>query len=133
MIGVDTNVLVRLFVPGDDDGQHAAARAFFAGRHAGDPAYISSIVLAEAIWLLRGQFGYGREAVEGLIRMILSSGDFVVEHGDRLSALMAADASSRPQIADHLISWSAEAAGCTHTVTFDRRAAKHLPGMELVA
>lgn len=132
MIGVDTNVLVRLLAP-DNEAQHAAARAFFGERSADDPAYISAIVLAETIWLLRGPLGYSKDAVEGVVHGILSSDDFIVEHGDRLLILLEEPSARRTQIADYLIAWSAETAGCARTVTFDRRAAKLVPGMELLA
>ena len=53
----------------------------------------------------------------------------------RLLALQneAHHATARVQVADYLIAWSAETVGCAHTVTFDRRAAKLVPGMELLA
>jgi predicted nucleic-acid-binding protein len=132
MIGVDTNVLVRLVAP-DDPQQNAAARAFFAKRTADDPAYISGVVLAETIWLLRRRFGYSRTAVENLIRGILSSDDFRVEHGDRLLQILEEPEAARSEVADYLIAWSAQMVGCSRTVTFDRRSAKMVPGMELLS
>ena len=132
MIGIDTNVLVRL-VAVDDKRQNEAARAFFAQRTASDPAFVSSIVLAETIWLLRRRLGYSRDAVEDLIRNLLASDDFLLEHSDRLTVLLGGPASARSQLADHLIAWSAEGMGCTRTVTFDRRAAHLISSMELLS
>lgn len=132
MIGIDTNVLVRLVAP-DDVRQNRMARAFFAERTPADPAFVGSVVLAETIWVLRRRLGYSRDAVEGLVRSLLSSDDFVLEHGDELAELLDKPASERSQLADHLIAWSAEKMGCTRTVTFDRRAARLIPSMELLA
>ncbi len=132
MIGVDTNVLVRLVAP-DDQRQNEMARVFFAGRTVNDPAFVSSIVLAETVWLLRRHLGYSRAAVENLVRSLLASDDFVLEHGDRLAVLLDEPASARSQLADHLIAWSAERMGCTATVTFDKVAARHVPSMELLS
>ncbi len=132
MIGVDTNVLVRLLVQ-DDPAQNALARDFFARRDAGDPAYIGSVVLAEAIWLLRSRMGFARDAVEDVVRGLLDSDDFVIEAAPRLRELLAQPASDRAQVADHLIAWAAETAGCTRIVTFDRQAARLVPAMELLA
>jgi predicted nucleic-acid-binding protein len=132
LIGVDTNVLVRLVAP-DDQGQNDAARAFFAQRTASDPAFVSSIVLAETIWLLRRRLGYSRGAVEDLVRNLLASDDFMLEHGDRLATLLDQPASARSQLSDHLIAWSAERIGCLATVTFDKVAARRIPSMELLS
>ena len=132
MIGVDTNVLVRLVAP-DDTIQNQAARDFFAGRSAEDPAYVSGVVLAETIWLLRRRFGYPRQAVEDIVRSFLASDDFLVEGAERLRDVLALPNAARSEIADHLIAWSAETAGCTKTVTFDRCAAARVPAMELLA
>ncbi|CAM5487304.1 tRNA(fMet)-specific endonuclease VapC [Aquamicrobium terrae] len=132
MIGIDTNVLVRLVAP-DDQRQNEMARVFFAGRTVNDPAFVSSIVLAETVWLLRRHLGYSRAAVENLVRNLLASDDFVLEHGDRLAVLLDEAASARSQLADHLIAWSAERMGCTATVTFDKVAARRVPSMELLS
>ena len=131
MIGVDTNVLIRLLAP-DDEKQNAAARSFFSDRSPDDPAYVSSVVLAETVWLLRRRLGYSRTAVEDAVRSMLSSDDFHIEHGERLSALLK-QGTPRAEIADYLIAWSADAAGCLNTVTFDKRSAKSIPSMELLA
>lgn len=42
---------------------------------------------------------------------------------------------SRPiaDIADYLVVWAAANAGCAKTFTFDRKAARKIPGMELLA
>ena len=131
MIGVDTNVLIRLLAP-DDEKQNTAARSFFSDRSPDDPAYVSSIVLAETIWLLRRRLGYSRTAVEDAVRSMLASDDFHIEHGERLSALLK-QGTPRAEIADYLIAWSADVAGCLSTVTFDKRSAKSIPSMELLA
>lgn len=131
MIGIDTNVLVRLVAP-DDERQNGIARAFFAERTASDPAFVSSIVLAETVWLLRRRLGYSKDVVEGLVRSLLASDDFLLEHSDELVALLDKPASARSQLADHLIAWSAERMGCMRTVTFDRRAARRVRSMELL-
>ena len=131
MIGVDTNVLIRLLAP-DDEKQNVAAKSFFSRRSPDDPAYVSSIVLAETIWLLRRRLGYSRTAVEDAVRSILSSDDFRVEHGERLSALLQ-EGAPRAELADYLIAWSADHAGCLRTVTFDKRSAKAIATMDLLA
>lgn len=132
MIGVDTNILVRLFVI-DDAAQNASVRAFFAERDAHDPAYVSAIVLAETIWLLRKRYGYSREIITSVLSDMLSSDDFLVEHGEQLAELLERNSGQVMELTDHLIAWSGLAAGCTKTITFDRRSARAIPTMELLA
>lgn len=132
MIGVDSNVLLRLFVV-DNPEQYAKARSFFAKRDAQDPAYVSAVVLAETVWLLRRRYGYSRTAIATILRGILSSDDFRVEYGEQLAGLLEQNSVPPVQIADFLIAWCARAAGSPQTVTFDRRAAARVPGMELLS
>ncbi|MET0599365.1 MAG: PIN domain-containing protein [Mesorhizobium sp.] len=131
MIGVDTNVLVRLLTQ-DDADQNARARAFFAERNARDPAYVSAIVLAKALWLLRKRMMYPPEVVELALRGMLSSNDIRLEHAERLGELLDTPGSKQVELTDCLVAWSAAEAGCSHTVTFDRRAATAVQGMELI-
>src|SRR5262245_45310410 len=109
MIGVDTNVLLRLLAP-DDEEQNSAAKSFFSRRSQDDLAYVSSSVLAETIWLPRRRLCYSRTAVEDAFRSILSSDHFRVEHGDRLPALLA-EGDPCAEFDDYLIQWSAAAFG----------------------
>ena len=52
MIAVDTNILLR-YVVRDDPEQLEKAANFFRERTTEDPAYVSLIVVAEMIWVLR--------------------------------------------------------------------------------
>ncbi len=131
MIGIDTNVLVR-FLAGDDAGQADALRRFFSERNPADPAFVSKVVLLEALWVLRRRFGYSRSAVLDALRQVLATAEFKFEHGEQLEEILAAGDPSSSDIADHLIAWSANANGCSRTVTFDKRAASRVPGMELL-
>ena len=129
MIGVDTNVLVRLFVPVEP--QREASLAFFSKRSPADPAYISLVVLAEFAWVLRRRYRYGYEKVAQGIQWMLDSDDFVVEHRDRVEWAVANYTRSKLDLPDLLIASAGEEAGVT-TATFDRDAAKYVPGMELL-
>ena len=132
MIGIDTNVLVRLLVA-DDSRQAQAVGEFFAQRSGGDPVFVSAVVLMEALWVLRRRFGYSRSVVIDVLRKMMASPEISFEHGDRLADILANGDPSTSDIADHLIAWSSEEAGCLRTITFDKRAAKRNPSMELLA
>lgn len=130
MKAVDTNVLLR-YVLRDDEQQFDRAAAFFNARTTDDPAFVSLIVLAELAWALRQRYGFDRSKTRMLIEALLETAELAFEDEASLSQLMAQ--ADRGDIADHLISYSAQRAGCSTTVTFDRDAAKLVPGMEMLA
>lgn len=132
MIGVDTNVILRLLVD-DQSAQCGKARDFFSARSPRDPAFVSSVVLAELIWLLRRRFGYPSETILDVLRRLTASADFRFEHSEHLQALLAEDGIKVTDVADALIAWSCMSEGCDRVVTFDRRSARLVSGMELLS
>jgi predicted nucleic-acid-binding protein len=130
LIGVDTNVLVRLLTA-DDAAQHAKALSFFADRTSGDPAFLSAVTLAETIWVLRLSYQLSNAEILEAISGLLDTDDFIVEGREGLAA--ARDSGKAAHMADFLVAHLGQRAGCSHTVTFDRRAAQAIPAMELLA
>jgi predicted nucleic-acid-binding protein len=130
MIGVDTNVLLRLFVPVEP--QREVAVAFFGQRSAADPAFVSTLVVTEFAWVLRRRYKYEFEQVGQAIRWMLDSDDFVLEDRDLLEWALANYTRSRIDFSDLLVARSSELAGASRIVTFDRDAAKYVPGMDLL-
>ena len=130
MIGVDTNVLVRLFVPVEP--QREASLAFFGKGTPADPAYVSLVVLTEFAWVLRRRYRYEFGQIGQGIRWMLDSDDFVVEKRDLVEWALANYTKARIDFSDLLIARSSELAGAPRTVTFDQGAAKHVAGMELL-
>ncbi|MBL8577816.1 MAG: type II toxin-antitoxin system VapC family toxin [Mesorhizobium sp.] len=130
MIAVDTNILLR-FVLRDDEAQFIKASAFLEERTSEDPAFVSLIVVAELVWVLRKRYGYSRTDIGTLLSRLLDTEEILFEDHGSLSAI-AAEAKDG-DLADHLISYSARRAGCSHTVTFDLKAARLVPSMELLS
>lgn len=132
MIGVDTNVLLRLIVD-DHEEQSAAARRFFASRTARDPAFVASTVLAESIWLLRRRFRYPNHAILEALRVMTSTDEIRFEHGEKLRGFLEDGGGTASDVADALIGWACDAAKCERVMTFDRRSARLVPSMELLS
>lgn len=130
MIGVDTNVLVRFLVD-DDPSQNRSARLFMNARTFEDPVFISAVTLAESVWVLERRLKFSQADVAAMLRALLASEAAVVEHGDELALILESEL--RTDLADFLIAWSGKGVGCTHTATFDRKAAKVVPSMELLS
>lgn len=131
MIGLDTNVLVRFLVD-DDPAQNHAARTFLSERNADDPAFLSAVALAETVWVLSRRLGYAAKDIASMLRGLLASDGLIIEHADELGAMLGHGALPDADLADHLIAWANRHAGCRTTVTFDRRAAKVVTGMDLL-
>lgn len=132
MIGVDTNVLARLFLQ-DDESQTRIAQRFFAQRTVDDPAFISVVVIAEFVWLLTARYRYPVEAVHKALGVIFVSANVSIELEETVKAAVYLAEQTGADIADAIIAGLAASQGCRATATFDKTAAKRLPGMDLLA
>src|SRR6185295_10682368 len=83
MRAVDTNVLVRLLAR-DDPKQLAAAEGFV---QAG--AWISHLVLMEAVWVLDSVYNVKPEQIALGVEMLLDHKDLVVQDADVVNAAVA--------------------------------------------
>jgi predicted nucleic-acid-binding protein len=131
MIGVDTNVLARLFV---DDGSPERQRVmtYFATRDEREIAYVSIIVLVEFVWLLSSRYEFTRAAVIDALSALLRNAGFVIQREGLVVEAVEHARANGTGIADYLVSVLGSEAGCTATLTFDREAARRVPGMELL-
>lgn len=131
MIGIDTNVLMRLLVR-DHDSQIKAAERFVNAHCSGDdPGYISRIVIAEIAWVLKDVYDYDRAQIASAIRGILNVSQLEIDSADDVHAAVADYEKSSAGFTDCLVARLNASAGCEYTVTFDRRAAK-LDAFELL-
>jgi predicted nucleic-acid-binding protein len=124
MIGLDTNILVRLFVD-DNAAQAAAARRFVTRRCTNDnPGFVNRITLCEMVWVLTRVHGYNRDQTVSVIEELLASRDVTVEDSDAVRAALDLFATRGIDFADALIAVINLAHGCEVTATFDRKAAR---------
>lgn len=132
MIGLDTNVLVRLLV-GDDPAQQRAAREYLALRSSpDDPAWINRIVAIEAIWVLEGRYGFTRSQIATAFEKLLDTAELTFEDHERVREAVSVYRRGSG-FADALLVLSNETSGCTTTITFDSKAAKQLGQLTLLA
>ncbi len=119
MRAVDTNVLVRL-VTRDDPRQAAAAEAFVARG-----AWVSHVVLVEAVWVLMSVYELGASAVATAIDMLLNHRDLTVQEPDAVAAALE-QYRAKPAVSfsDCLVLEVARKAGHLPLGTFDRDLAK---------
>lgn len=124
MIGLDTNVLARLFVD-DDLVQAGLARRFVADRCTAQyPGFVDRVALCELVWVLSRVHGYERTEIINVIEALLASRDIVLEDDEAVRAALRTFATRSVDFADVLIGQINRARGCEATATFDRKAAK---------
>ena len=132
MIGVDTNVIVRLLVADDEKQADAAARFLKAHCSSEDPALLSDIALVECAWVLEDVYAYSRlqigEAIEGL----LMTAQLRAVNASAVSTALQRFRSSSADFADCLLGTTNASEGCEYTATFDRKASK-LPEFRLLS
>jgi predicted nucleic-acid-binding protein len=124
MIGIDTNVLVRLIVNDDERQSRAAERFLLDGGGSGQPCYVSDVALIETVWVLETVYGYGREPVSDALSSLLEAAQLEFSSPIQISAAIDEFREGMAEFADCLIGKLNKVAGCSHTVTFDRKAAK---------
>ncbi|UWU13333.1 hypothetical protein [Rhizobium sullae] len=76
---------------------------------------------------------YPQPQIIEMLRLLLASAEVVVEHADELNILVAAQSPPETNLADYLVVWAGLRDGCRKVITFDRKAARAIPGMELLA
>lgn len=122
MIGLDTNVLVR-YIAQDDKAQSARAATLIEKEcSAPAPGYVGLVVLAEVVWVSESRYGATRQEVAEIVRRILSIRSLMVQDAEIAWKALRLFESSKADFADCLIERTAFTAGCTRTVTFDKRA-----------
>ncbi|MGH9426508.1 MAG: PIN domain-containing protein [Terriglobia bacterium] len=119
MRAVDTNVLVRLATR-DDAKQVAAAEAFIA-----PGAWVSHLVLVEAMWVLASVYELGPAAITTAVEMFLNHRDLSLQDADVVAAALA-HFRKRPKLgfSDCLVLEVARKVGHTPLGTFDRELSK---------
>lgn len=119
MNAVDTNVLVRLLAR-DDPRQVKLAEEFIA-----KGAWVSHLVLAEAVWVLESVYGLGRKEIATALGMLLDHVSLAIQQPDAVeTALQRFRSRKSVSFSDCLILEVALRAGHKPLGTFDRALAR---------
>ncbi|MGH8606884.1 MAG: PIN domain-containing protein [Gammaproteobacteria bacterium] len=131
MIGIDTNILLRI-INDDDRAQSKRIRALLAPL---DPipqsVLINDVVLAETVWTLQSAYRWNKPEIVAALRLLAATATFAFEDRDILLSAISAYERSGAGFADSLIAAKNVAAGCDFTATFDR-AMRLLPGAKVL-
>jgi len=129
MLAVDTNVLIRLFVD-DNTLQHQTVKSFFSELDPSERVFVSLVVTTELVWVLESVYGFSKERISDAIDLLLETGQVSLQKS--IAVYFATQLYRKgADFADALISALAEDAGCSATLTLDKRAIKKA-GMTLL-
>ncbi|WP_460796104.1 PIN domain-containing protein [Microbacterium sp. GXF0217] len=124
LVALDTNVILRA-VLADDATQSPAAQNLLASLSPRRRGFITTITMAEIVWVLSRRPDFSRTAALGVVRRLIEAE--VLEFDDAEGVVRALNlAEDGADFADALISGAGQQFGVTETVTFDRRAADRL-------
>lgn len=131
MIGLDTNILLRIWL-NDDPAQNERIDALL-DEHGSLPGslLVSDVVLAEALWTLRTRFQQDDAAQLLAVRSLLEESAFAFEDREAVSAAAALFEQASCGFVDCLIAAKHARLGCSFTATFDRRMGK-LPSVKII-
>ena len=131
MIGLDTNVLVRYMAQDDPIQAKIAADLIERRLTERNPGFISIVAMTETAWVLERAYGLSAAEIARAIERTLQTDVLVVESEQEIFTATVALREGRGSFADALIAALGARAGCSATVTFDRKALR-LPGFELL-
>jgi predicted nucleic-acid-binding protein len=123
MIGIDTNILLRLIIK-DDANQVAQAEAFLVARSAQSPAYVSLVTLIETIWALQNIYDFSKKQTLEYLTLLMDSHEICLQDEISVNAATKSYASCKIDFADALIAAVNIEHGCRQTITFDKIAIK---------
>lgn len=123
MIGLDTNVLIRLAVK-DDAAQFARLQQWLATNvKASDQFFVNTVVLCESVWVLQSAYRYSKAATVEFLNGLLNNASLVLEHEAQVESAFRLFQSHAADFSACLISALNAEQGCTRTLTFDRATA----------
>jgi predicted nucleic-acid-binding protein len=124
MIGLDTNIVVRLAVR--DNMRQVAAIATLLNQQLAlnQPCLISIPVILEAAWVLKTTYDYSKSALLNWLDALLASEQFFIANEKTIREAIATFRTQKLDFADALIAAVNSEHGCTQTITFDKTAIK---------
>lgn len=127
MLGIDTNIVVRLLVADDAEQTRRARRLIEHALAEDEPVLVSLLVLLESEWVLRSRYGFSKELLQSIFRALLESRELSFEDEPALEEALYHWKDNACGFSDCLIAAHNRQIGCRATATFDAKAAR-LPG-----
>jgi predicted nucleic-acid-binding protein len=130
MIGLDTNILVH-YLTQDDPIQSPKATEIIERRLTEENrGFVSIVAIIETVWVLDRAYRLAAHEIAAAVEHLLQADVLFVENEQEVFTAMVALKEGQGSFADAVISALGARAGCSHTLTFDRKALR-LPGFAL--
>ena len=123
MIGLDTNILVRYFAQ-DDVAQCELVNRCIDGFSKSAPGFVSIVTLCELIWVLEDIYGIAKPEIIAVLRRLSEADQLVIENKPIVRNALSEFSNASFDFGDAMIAQLGKKNGCSHTLTFDKRAAK---------
>jgi predicted nucleic-acid-binding protein len=127
VIGFDTNVLLRALLE-DDAEQSQMAQRRLLELTPERPGFVATGVQLELYWVFERRYRMSREDIAALLEV----SSLVFENLEALVRALHLFRTANADLSDALIAECNREQGCERTMTFDKKAAKHVPGMDLL-
>lgn len=122
MIGLDSNVLIRYLVQDDPVQSRKATEVFERLLSDENPGFVSVVAIVETVWVLDRTYGLTKDEIARAVERVLQTSVLVIENEQEVFTAMVALKEGTGSFADALIASLGSRAGCSHTLTFDRKA-----------
>jgi predicted nucleic-acid-binding protein len=123
VIGIDTNVLIRILVK-DDEKQAQLAFDYTTSTHTNSLIVINSIVFCEVVWVLESAYNYTKKEIIVCLLNILKTKQFLIPDKEIIRLALKLYEESKIDFSDALIGYLNKKQNCNFTITFDKEAAK---------
>ena len=130
MIGLDSNILVR-YLTQDDPIQSAKATEIIEQLLTEEnPGFVSVVAMVETVWVLDRAYDLPTQEIAATVERMLQTAVLIVENEQDVFTAVIALKQGKGSFADALIAALGARAGCSCTLTFDRKALR-LSGFKL--
>jgi len=120
VIALDTNVLVRFLVEDDAEQYRMVTALVRRATEAGNQLYVSDVVLAELVWVLRLRYNFPKSEIIDRLQLLSQARQLAFTSADRVAGAIRSYAAGRGDFADYLIREQAIEDECEAVATFDR-------------
>lgn len=132
MLGLDTNVILRLLLDDDPGQKKRASKAIARAKASGIPVMLGLGVVLELESVLRSSAKMDKAQVLGIFRLLLESYDVQIENEKVLEQAIHTYQNASSDFGECLFLAQYQRMGCQTMLTFDAKAAR-MEGVSLVA
>ena len=131
MIGLDTNVILRYLLQDDPKQTRQANQIVDRQLSEQTPGFISLVTVLEIVWVLRSLLKRNPSQIASHLENLLAADSLEVQNEQQVFEAVFALKRGTGEFEDALIGALNAWAGCTRTLTFDRKAAR-LPHFQAI-